>query len=781
MVKHYLKVAFRNLWKYKWQTLISVAGLAVGFACFAMAMLWIRYEMTYDSFHKNADRIYCVILNNSDNKISRTCPRPLSGYLKATFPEIANSIPIGSYASVKIELDGIENTADAVNTDSSFFNTFDVKVIEGSKDFLIPENKSIAITAEKARQWFGNESPIGKKIKYRNYGVEEYTVSAVVTGLPKRSNYPFDILMPLTRARASSQWYYWGEEALVELAPGIDAEAFGKKLYEHTVKNEVGSTIPRLSIVPLTSIRYTDPNVNRDVKFRHIIIFSIAGLLLVLCTLFNYLTLFISRFRLRQRELALRVVCGASNRSLFALLSVEFFMSLIIALLSGLFIINAIVPVFRQLSGIKLELSLIYFESLIYISVIILVSLLIFILTLAIFRRRTLSTSIQRSNRKMFRKISIAFQLVISIGFMFCTVIILKQMYHLHNTDFGFAIKNNGSVGISGRVDMAMLEDKIRQIPEITGTLRGNPLIPISGSIGTSISKWDDKPANAKDIDFGILDVSEQLLSYYEFRLVEGEFLKDTDADTDVLINESALKAFGWHSAVGKTFSPYDFGPHKEYTCTVKGVVKNIYNMSPTISAKPFYYRLPNPTAPIRLSLTPSILFKYNEGAWQTCRKKIEEIFAKEYPNNYYTIRNAEEEYDKFLKSENTLLRILTVVSLVCVIVCVFGFVSIVSLTCEERRKEIAIRKINGATVKDILDIFFKEHLTLLAVGALIAFPIGYLTMRRWLEEYVVQTEMSAWIYVAILLALIMAVVVCVGGKVYKTSRENPVNSISKL
>jgi ABC-type antimicrobial peptide transport system permease subunit len=112
------------------------------------------------------------------------------------------------------------------------------------------------------------------------------------------------------------------------------------------------------------------------------------------------------------------------------------------------------------------------------------------------------------------------------------------------------------------------------------------------------------------------------------------------------------------------------------------------------------------------------------------------------------------------------------------VTVCVFGFVSIVSLTCEERRREIAIRKINGATIKDILDIFFNEYLTLLAVGALVAFPAGYLIMRRWLEQYVLQTEMSAWIYLSILLALFMAIVLCVGGRVYKTSRENPVNSI---
>jgi ABC-type antimicrobial peptide transport system permease subunit len=170
-------------------------------------------------------------------------------------------------------------------------------------------------------------------------------------------------------------------------------------------------------------------------------------------------------------------------------------------------------------------------------------------------------------------------------------------------------------------------------------------------------------------------------------------------------------------------------------------------------------------------------LVKY-EGEWKTCVDKINKIVEEEFPNKFCEYHNAEEEYDKFLKSENTLLAILTVVSLVCVMVCIFGFVSMVSLTCEERRKEIAIRKINGATVKDILDIFFKEYLTLLAVGALIAFPVGYIIMKRWLEQYVIQTEMSAWVYLSILLSLIMVIVVSVGGRVYKTSRENPIDAI---
>jgi ABC-type antimicrobial peptide transport system permease subunit len=235
------------------------------------------------------------------------------------------------------------------------------------------------------------------------------------------------------------------------------------------------------------------------------------------------------------------------------------------------------------------------------------------------------------------------------------------------------------------------------------------------------------------------------------------------------LINESAAKVFGWEKATGKSFGEFE----------VKGVIKNIYNFSPTIAAKPFCYQTPNNFFH-NMSKQPYILFKYDERHWKICIKKITQIIEKEFPNRSYSFSSMEEEYDKYLKSENILLAILTVVSLICVIICIFGFVSMVSLTCEERRKEIAIRKINGATVKDILDIFFKEYLTLLAIGALIAFPIGYIIMKRWLENYIMQTEMSAWVYLSILLALIIVIIMCVGGRVYRTSRENPVNALNK-
>jgi ABC-type antimicrobial peptide transport system permease subunit len=163
------------------------------------------------------------------------------------------------------------------------------------------------------------------------------------------------------------------------------------------------------------------------------------------------------------------------------------------------------------------------------------------------------------------------------------------------------------------------------------------------------------------------------------------------------------------------------------------------------------------------------ILFKYQEGKWDACKSKIKPLLA-----NAQRLGNAEEAYNDFLQSENALLKLLGLVSLVCVAISIFGFFSLISLSCDERRKEIAIRKINGATMRDILAMFFKTYFSLLIIGAVIAFPIGYYIMKQWLEQYIKQTSIDVWIYLSIIFVMAFVIILCVGWRVYKASVENP-------
>jgi cell division protein FtsX len=592
---------------------------------------------------------------------------------------------------------------------------------------------------------------------------KDVTICAIVSDMSQRSNYPFDLIHTGEPV---------GSHTIIELFPGTDVNAFEKKLYEYH----------KMIIKPITKLRYIDPDIEREVKFQHIVIFSVSGLLVILCSLFNYLTLFASRLRLRQKELALRVVCGASGGSLLVMLSIEFILTLLFAVVLGCMLTQLLHQPFLALSEIQMPLPSIYRELLLYIAGVIFISLLIFGLILLIHRVRSLNMSIHRTNKNLSRKISVVVQLVISIGFAFSAMVIMKQMYYLHHTDeLGFSFHGRGSMKIteksSSDIDGAydVIANRLKQIPEITEAVDvGGALDIFSNSSWIyRAESWDDQPADAESVTMTENMVSSEYLSFYNFRLLTGEFPTAAYRDSLVLLNESAVKILGWHDPVGKKIGGF----------TVKGVINNVYKLAPTIEAKPILYRNRNNRPEIRYNgwlgvfyFDRTVLFTYHEGMWQSCKEKIEQLMNREFATqNYkYTISNSEEEFNKLLKSENALMKLLSFVSAICVLICVFGFVSLVSLTCEERRKEIAIRKINGATAGDILAMFAKEYFLLLVIGAVISFTAGYFIMQRWLEHYVKQTSIPVWIYLLILCALALVIVLCVGWQVYKSSIENP-------
>ena len=771
MLTHYLKIAFRNLTKYKMQSIISIVGLAVGFVCFALSALWIRYEMTFDNFHKNADRMYVIYTTEwiSPSGIRRMASPPLAAHLRETFPEVEDAIAIvQGNRNQSVFVDEVSHQALVIRADTSIFRMFDIRIIQGNSDFLLPGSEQIAITQSKARQLFGDENPIGERIIFHGRNV---TISAVVTDMPRRSNYAFDFIAPFEEVPPGTEWRQIASSGVVfKLYPGVNVDDFKQKLQEYDIRPKTGAPFG-LTMKPLTQIRYIDPDIERDVRFQHIILFAISGLLVVLCSLFNYLTLFVSRFRIRQKEMALRKVCGATGHSLLAMLSVEFLLTLLFAVLLGGFLTHLAHNTFVSLSEIQMSLSEVYRELLVYIGGVILLLLLVFWLLVFILQRRSLSISIHRSNRKLSRKISVVVQLIISIGFTFCTVVILKQMHFLQNThELGFSFQNRATITMGDAGLNGALAHQLTQIPEITKVVDAPgmfSLMPAGRQLTIGTHFWDNQPAEMSRTDMDIVWASPEYIDFWNLQLIAGELLTAASLDSLVLINESAARNFGWYDAVGKNFNAAG------QNFTVKGVVRDVLNLSPTAQPRPAFFA--NPSVLSQWGVTgTTVLFQYREGSWGTVRERIGEIMEEEFRGEGFNLQNASEAYERLLTSENALMRLLFFVSLICILICIFGFVSLVSLTCEERRKQIAIRKISGATISNILNIFAKEYSLLLIIGAVIAFSGGYIIMQGWLEQYVKQTAIPVWVYLSIIFVMASVIVLCVGWRVWQTSRENP-------
>ena len=317
MLHHYIKIAFRNLLKYKLQSFICIVGLAIGFTSFALSSLWIRYELTYDTFRKDADRIYYVRMESEtdDQGLSSVTPYPLARYLKETFPEIEESCNTSAWKTDFLYNEKKYESFDMV-MDSAAEHMFEIELISGSRDFMIPKSNKIAITDKLAKEVFGTKDPLGEKLKIWSDDME---ICAIVKSQDQHSNFPFGILKP---SRQTEEWNVAYCQTFIKVRPETDMRAFKKKLYEHKIKKDRDS-LSHFVLTSITAMRYDHPEEEPTIKFEHILLFALAGGLVILCALFNYLTLFVNRIRIRSKEIGLRKVCGSSDGNLFVLFASE--------------------------------------------------------------------------------------------------------------------------------------------------------------------------------------------------------------------------------------------------------------------------------------------------------------------------------------------------------------------------------------------------------------------------------------------------------------------------
>ena len=775
MITHHLKTAFRNLLKYKTQTVISLLGLAVGFTCFALSAIWIHYEMTYDNFHEDAGQIHIIRQKNKmdmrNEGVTYGSPYVLAQYLKDNFAEVKAACSVqGGYGEQDFFYNDQAYKMQELSLDSMAFSIFDIRILEGSNEFLNLRSRKVAITRRAAQRLFGNESPLGKEIYYSYNRKSPYTICAVVSEWSEHSNYAYDII---TRVYLNDKWGSRGWHTLVRLHKHASSEDFTKKMEEMviTVPEYNDWKLSGWSSVPLTRLHYDHPIANMEVKFQHVVLFSIASALVILCCMLNYIGLFVTQIRNRSKEFALRIVNGASSFRLFQMLMTEYALLLFAAWFFSMMFIEILLPYFREVSEIKLSQMEVYQQATLCTVAMILLSALMASIPILYYRKRSTQSilSAQKGGREknLFRRVTLLFQLVISIGFIFCASVIMKQLHYLNHSDVGMERKNRAALTLHNDDKNQSVLERIKQVAEVEEALAvSNPLIPSQGMMSRGYTDWEDKPENAEDVQIEIILESADYMHFYGLTLLEGEMLKPSSPETDIVLNEAAVKALGWHQAISKELYGYGGEKHR-----VVGVVKDWHCTSPTMPIRPAGFQL---SSQFGFSGGTSILIKFKEGAWNACKEKVEAIVKELYPSSAFSLTHTEEEYNKFLTSENALLRMLTILSMVCILISVFGIYSQIVLTCEQRRKEIAIRKVNGAHMKDILSMFAKEYATLLAIASVIAFSIGYAIMKHWLESYTLQTPVNWWIFACIFVGIAIVVAISIGYRVWKAANENP-------
>ena len=784
MIKHCLKIAIRNLVKYKVQSAVSILGLAVGFVCFSLSLYWIHYEMTYDHFRQDADRIYMVRTNDeyTEGKISTRVPYSLAAYLAQHFPDIAVAAPF-HLISERISVNDKYQDAVFSSADSAWMNLMDIRIIKGNRNFMLPkDNAEIAITEEAAKKWFRTEDPIGKEVKMLR---RTKKICAIVQAENRHTNFPFDFI---GNPELGKTWWYITWSILIKVKPDTDIEELESKinanlpaeLKQVTLTRKTG--IERIILTPLSKLHYAKDfrdDKEAGITFQYIIYFSIAGILIITCALINYLTLFINRMRVRQREMALRMIHGANIRSLVSLLTVEFLLLLACAVTTGFLLIEICFPSFIELTGIDTAKSSLYGEAFLFIGLISLIILTAIIGLLYILYHRSLHLSLRyntgRSTGTQLRRGSIVLQLFVCLSFIGCTVLINQQLDYLRHRDLGLKIKNRGSFSVMGDMDYTPLIRKIKELPMITEVMQPDyyPIVSQLTAIG-QFDNWEglDIPIDTP-VPVKLFLGKEDFFRFYDITLLAGEGLDDLSTYEDIIINESLARRMGWspQEAIGKHII------QSYITYTIVGVVKDCHYGAPTLPIPHTGFLVGEQMGLMQRSA--GILFKYKEGTWNECRKALEHLYQTECsPENILRLNSEEEVYNNYLRSEEMLTRLLSFASLVCILTAMFGIYSLVTLTCEQRRKEIAIRKVNGATVWSILFLFFREYLIMLCIAALFAFPITYVIIKQWILNYVRQVSISPLPFILILIGLALTVIAGISWRVWKAANENPAEVI---
>lgn len=784
MIKHCLKIAIRNLVKYKVQSAVSILGLAVGFVCFSLSLYWIHYEMTYDHFRQDADRIYMVRTNDeyTEGKISTRVPYSLAAYLAQHFPDIAVAAPF-HLISERISVNDKYQDAVFSSADSAWMNLMDIRIIKGNRNFMLPkDNAEIAITEEAAKKWFRTEDPIGKEVKMLR---RTKKICAIVQAENRHTNFPFDFI---GNPELGKTWWYITWSILIKVKPDTDIEELESKinanlpaeLKQVTLTRKTG--IERIILTPLSKLHYAKDfrdDKEAGITFQYIIYFSIAGILIITCALINYLTLFINRMRVRQREMALRMIHGANIRSLVSLLTVEFLLLLACAVTTGFLLIEICFPSFIELTGIDTAKSSLYGEAFLFIGLISLIILTAIIGLLYILYHRSLHLSLRyntgRSTGTQLRRGSIVLQLFVCLSFIGCTVLINQQLDYLRHRDLGLKIKNRGSFSVMGDMDYTPLIRKIKELPMITEVMQPDyyPIVSQLTAIG-QFDNWEglDIPIDTP-VPVKLFLGKEDFFRFYDITLLAGEWLDDLSTYEDIIINESLARRMEWspQEAIGKHII------QSYITYTIVGVVKDCHYGAPTLPIPHTGFLVGEQMGLMQRSA--GILFKYKEGTWNECRKALEHLYQTECsPENILRLNSEEEVYNNYLRSEEMLTRLLSFASLVCILTAMFGIYSLVTLTCEQRRKEIAIRKVNGATVWSILFLFFREYLIMLCIAALFAFPITYVIIKQWILNYVRQVSISPLPFILILIGLALTVIAGISWRVWKAANENPAEVI---
>lgn len=784
MIKNYLIVTFRNLFRNKAFSVINVVGLAFGISCSLLTLLWVLDEVNMDAFHANSERLFRVLENQSytDGKTLTTnsTPGPMAPVIKEKFPEIefASRMTWSERKLFQEKKEGFFEEGRFVDQD--FLQMFSFPLQRGDVNSVLADMHSIVISEKMAITFFGKSDPIGK-VLIMDAG-ESFKVTGVLAPLPTTSSLKFDFLMPFSwyfekNKQWLDQWDNNNIRTFVQLKPNVDATLFATKL-EH----EIDFHVDGKNNISLFIQKYADSYLHSEFvdgklvggKIESVRIFFIVAVLVLLIASINFMNLTTAQSAKRAKEVGLRKTIGAVKSQLALQFLSESMVMVLLSSAIAIVLTYILLPLFNEIAGKALSFNVLTIRS-----SLLLVSVILFTgfisgsypaLYISGFQPARVLKGQLRSGTgaARFRKVLVVVQFTLSIVLIISTLVVYRQMDFVQNKDIGLDRNNLMYLWMNG--DMSEHAEAIREelmkepSVEVVSLSSANP---IDFGNSTSNLTWEGKDPNDK-ILFSNFSVDYNFLESMKMKLVGGRsFKQEIATDTaNFIINEAAQEAMGFDNAVDQPLTLWNDRKGK-----VIGVVQNFHFQSVHAKVEPLFM--------ICEPQWYSIIFvRSKEGQRSAALQALEKInkqYAAAYP---FECKQLSEDWDNLYKSEDRFGKLFYYFSFLSILISCLGLFGLSAFSAEQKTKELGVRKVMGASVSGLVQLMAKEFAWLVLLAMLIGCSIGWYVMNWWLETYAYHVEVGI---VTILLAAAICFVVSMATVSYHAAKAAMIDPVRSL
>jgi predicted permease len=786
MLYNYLKIAFRSLRRHKGFSLINIAGLAIGMACSILILLWVRDELSYDRFHKDADRLYRITASLSEMDIhAAVSPAPLPEALQAQIPAVEQTIRLNMRSGLMQVGDRMFQEEAMLYADSTFLQMFSFKLVAGDPTEAFKNPESILITESMAKKYFGNEDPLGKAI--RNDHKTDFAVVGVLADIPSNSHVHFDFVLPMAflarteRDLKDRVWDNFNFYDYIKLDKKADASPAGLAALSNQITsiykaNEKGLKVD-FHLQPLTDI-HLHSNFLADLpghgNVQYVYIFIVVAIFILVVACINFMNLATARSARRAKEVGLRKVAGAVRAQLVRQFLAESSLISVISLILAVLIVFASLPGFNTLAGKQLSIDLLNIKMVAGLLGITLLTGFLAGSYPALFLSSFMPVTVLKGNLKagasssIFRNSMVVLQFSVSIILLVGTAAVYKQLKFIQSRSLGYDKENLIYVSMTGDLwkNYETLRSSLAQEP-LTKNFTVVQDLPTNVVNGTVSVEWEGKDKDFQPL-FCNMAIDGNFLDVFKVTLLDGRgFFKDTKTDTsNYMVNESALRTMGMkvENAVGQPFTMWG------RKGTIVGVVKD-FNFKP----------IQQPIEPLILRLDTwggHVVVKTAPGETENTIKALERICQTLNPEYPFSYKFIDQDLDNMYRAEQRLGGLFNIFAVLAIFISCLGLYGLSAFLAERRTKELGVRKVLGASLGHLVYLLLSTFTKPVLIAMLVAAPVGWYAMSRWLEGFAFHITLDWTIFAFAFVVALFIAWITVSYESIKAALTNPAKSL---